>query len=476
MKVLIKNMRVVVILLFSLLITSCEGWLNVSPKSEVKYDDLFSYKNGFKDQLTGIYTALCSDNLYGANLTFGMADALGQQYVWTQEAGIYYHLHRFEYDDATSQNIINAVWESMYKDIANINILLEGIKEYDGVLSETESDVFKGEAYGMRAFLHFDLLRWFGKSFLSGAQDAAIPYVRGVSKNVTPLSTVTESIDLVIEDLTHALKLLKVDPIKTGKASTEFLGVREFHLNYYAVCALLARAYLYKNDKANALKYAREIIDSNKFPWVVSSNVTTNTRSSRDGIFKSECIFMLNNTRLKSLTERFLKEGESNTVGNLLIMSPEVCAEIFETNLYGFDWRYNYYFETLLGYYLGSSKLWQTSSTYNDCQPLLRISEMWLIAAECATSKKEAIDCINILRKHRGFDDSSLLSEENITDENLKSIIGKEYRKEFIGEGQWFLFCKRNDLNQIPNVSVPFSKKYYVLPMPDLEKQYGGRK
>ena len=77
MKVLIKNMRVIVILLFSLLITSCEGWLNVSPKSEVKYDDLFSYKNGFKDQLTGVYTALCSDNLYGANLTFGMADALG---------------------------------------------------------------------------------------------------------------------------------------------------------------------------------------------------------------------------------------------------------------------------------------------------------------------------------------------------------------------------------------------------------------
>ena len=128
MKVLIKNMRVVVILLFSLFITSCEGWLNVSPKSEVKYDDLFSYKNGFKDQLTGIYTALCSDNLYGANLTFGMADALGQQYVWTQEAGIYYHLHRFEYDDATSQNIINAVWESMYKDIANIIFIIFFIK------------------------------------------------------------------------------------------------------------------------------------------------------------------------------------------------------------------------------------------------------------------------------------------------------------------------------------------------------------
>jgi len=464
------------ILFLSLLSISCQDWLDVSPKSEVKYDDLFSYKNGFKDQLTGIYTALCADNLYGANLTFGMADALGQQYVWKQEAGTYYHLHRFEYENTTSRGVINNVWSSMYNAIANINIFLQGIDEHRGVLSEVEENVYEGEAYALRAFLHFDLLRWFGKSYVSGAGEKAIPYVKGVSKEVTLLSTVSECIDLVIEDLKRALDLLAVDPIKTGDSATDFLGTRDFHFNYYATCALLARAYLYKNDKSNALRCAHEVIESNKYPWVESTNVTTNTRETRDGIFKSECIFTLNNTRLKSLTERFLKEGESNTVGNLLIMSPEVCAEIFETNLYGFDWRYNYYFETLSSYYLGSTKLWQFSSNYNNRQPLLRISEMWLIAAECAATKKDAVNCINTLRRHRGFDEGGMLAEEGTTDVMLKTIIGKEYRKEFIGEGQWFLYCKRLDIEEIPNVTVPFSKGFYILPMPDQEKEYGSRK
>ena len=101
------------IALFSLLCCSCHDWLDVSPESEVKYDDLFSYKNGFKDQLTGVYTALCSENLYGAHLSYGMMDALGQQYVWEQETGSYYYLYRFEYNNSTSISIIDGVWNML---------------------------------------------------------------------------------------------------------------------------------------------------------------------------------------------------------------------------------------------------------------------------------------------------------------------------------------------------------------------------
>ena len=48
---------------------------------------------------------------------------------------------------------------------------------------------------------------------------------------------------------------------------------------------------------------------------------------------------------------------------------------------------------------------------------------------------------------------------------NYETAIGKEYRKEFIGEGQWFFYCKRTDQATLPNVQVPFSKAYYVLPI-----------
>lgn len=457
-----------------LLCTSCQDWLDVSPESQVKYDDLFSTKSGFKDQLTGIYTALCEEDLYGAHLTFGMVDALGQQYVWKQEAGYYYYLYRFEYQNSTSESIISSVWSNMYNAIANVNIFLKGIDEHRGVLTESEERIYEGEAYALRAFLHFDLLRLFGKSYETGANEKAIPYVTSISKEVTSLSTVAEVVDLVLEDLSRAAELLQNDPLKTGAATTTFLGTREWHFNYYAVQALRARAYIYKNDKTNALKYAQEVIDSGKFPWVESDKVTTSTRETRDGIFKSECVFTLNNRSLKSLTETYLQESSSNSVGNLLIISPEVRDEIFEISLYGFDWRYNYYFEQMDGNYYGSTKLWQVSKDYNNQQPLIRASEMWLIAAECTTSKADALNYLNTLRQHRGFDSTNDLTEDNTTDEQLQDVIGKEYRKEFIGEGQWFFYCKRKNAD-LPDVTVPFSKAYYVLPMPDQEKEYGNR-
>ena len=472
----IKN--ILGILFFSLLSVSCQEWLDVSPSTEVKYDDLFSYRNGFKDQLTGVYTALCAEELYGAHLSFGMLDALGQQYCWLQYSdGIYYYLNSYVYDNSKSQGVISDIWSNMYNTIANVNILLQGIEDHRGVLADDEEKIYEGEAYALRAFLHFDLLRLFGKSYVAGAGEKAIPYVSKISKQVPPLSMVSEVLDSVIMDLEKAAYLLENDPVRTGEATTSFLGTRSFHFNYYAVRALLARVYLYKNDKVNALKNATEVILSHKYPWVEKSQVATTTRESRDGIFLPECIFMLNNTKLETITEKYLKPSKNNG-SDLLVSYNAVIDEIFESSLYGgTDWRYIYYFESVDWWSWGSTKLWQVSSGYNNRQPLIRISEMYLIAAECAGSKKEALEYFNTLRQHRGFAVADDLKEDT-TDEQLQAAIAKEYHKEFIGEGQWFLYCKRLDQETLSDdvyMPVPFSKDYYVLPMPDQEVEYGNR-
>lgn len=142
--------------------------------------------------------------------------------------------------------------------------------------------------------------------------------------------TVSDVLDKIIADLKEASKLLENDPIKTGSTTTDFIGTRKWHLNYYAVRALMARVYMYKNDKENALACAKEVIDSEKFPWVSNDKVTTTSRDTRDGLFKSECIFMLNNRSLKTLTEKYMKEGTSYGSGNILHVSPEVKDDILK--------------------------------------------------------------------------------------------------------------------------------------------------
>ncbi len=462
-----------------LMFSSCENWLAVSPESEVKYDDLYSNKNGFKDQLTGIYTSMCSEELYGAHLTYGMMDALGQQYTWKIQAGNYYYLHRFEYDNPLSVSIIHSVWSQMYNSIANINILLKAIDEYGDILSPAEKDIYKGEALALRAYLHFDILRMFGKSYKVGENSVSIPYVKSISKKVTSPSTVSEVLEFAKQDLETAKRLLQVDPILTGDVSTEFLGNRSYHLNYYAVCAELARVCLYKNDSKEALENAVTVIESGKFPWVTRDKVSTSTREERDGVFVSEGIFILNNMRLKTLTNKYLREGQSDNQFNVLISKPEVIDEIFESSLYGgFDWRYVYFFENIAGTYKANTKLWQMDmmpDTYRNKQPLLKISEMYLIAAECEPEKEKAIAYLNKLRQNRGISQDYDLKND-ISVEMFKQAIEKEYRKEFVSEGQWFFYCKRNDKEELPNVSVPFSKSYYVLPIPQQEEEYGNHK
>ena len=60
-----------IILSLFLALTACNDWLNVSPKTDMKAEDLFSTEAGFRDALIGVYALMATDNLYGKNLSFG---------------------------------------------------------------------------------------------------------------------------------------------------------------------------------------------------------------------------------------------------------------------------------------------------------------------------------------------------------------------------------------------------------------------
>lgn len=64
--------------LFSVL-TSCENWFDVSPKVEIKEDDLFKNEDGYFDALVGVYSLMASENLYGKNMTNGVYGCVGTE-------------------------------------------------------------------------------------------------------------------------------------------------------------------------------------------------------------------------------------------------------------------------------------------------------------------------------------------------------------------------------------------------------------
>src|SRR5437763_3910709 len=109
------------------------------------------------------------------------------------------------------------IWNSMYVCIANLNNLLAAIDSRQSVFTGNNYQLVKGEALGLRAYLHFDLLRLFAPSpAQSGLNSQAIPYVTKLSPYTVPTSTTGEVLDACLSDLTVAKSLLLDQDLTTS--------------------------------------------------------------------------------------------------------------------------------------------------------------------------------------------------------------------------------------------------------------------
>ncbi|MFR7822922.1 MAG: RagB/SusD family nutrient uptake outer membrane protein [Odoribacter splanchnicus] len=99
--------------------------------------------------------------------------------------------------------------------------------------------------------------------------------------------------------------------------------------------------------------------------------------------------------------------------------------------------------------------------------PLIRMSEMYLIAVECC-KLGEASVYLNTFRNARNCNSLAL------TEDNRINILANEYKKEMLGEGQLFFFYKRQEMVNIPDGNQATGTKNveltkYVVPLPESE-------
>jgi hypothetical protein len=95
------------------------------------------------------------------------------------------------------------------------------------------------------------------------------------------------------------------------------------------------------------------------------------------------------------------------------------------------------------------------------------LSEVYLIAAECASSADEELSYINTLRMHRNCQNLG-------TGADLDQALTNEFAREMIGEGQLFFFYKRRAMTSLisgyeAGATYEMSKSNYVWPIPQSE-------
>lgn len=468
-------------LVVTVFFASCDDWLEVSPKTQIYEKTQMSRESGFRSQLTGVYTRMCSSALYGQTLTIGMVETLSQNYDIKTNNTTYREFASYNYGNSACESAITAVWSNMYNCITNLNAVINEIDNVDsGIFTGNNYYMCKGEAYGLRAFLHFDLMRLFAQAPAMSATAPGVPYVREYGVDITPQEDVSTTMGYIISDLLTAKECLEHDSLKAAAKPHSFLNSRACYFNYYACVATLARAYMWMGDTENARKYAEEIVDvvegdteSKPFSWTDPAMLATGmAETSLDPIFSTEHLFQLKMDGWEDIANRWLSDEAGP---NVLKPGNEKTDDIFEVNRgYGNDYRrldgVSY---TIVGDEYYPRKLWYVEgSSYSGLLPLIRMTEMFYILAECLkdTNSERAVELLNEVRQHRNITDelSATLSADLIQNE-----IYKEYRKEFLQEGQLFYYYKRLNAATIPGASATPGKSVYVLPIPSSEEEYG---
>jgi len=459
-----------VVLVSGLTMSSCKKWIDVAPKTQIESNRFLSNQQGYVEALGGVYLKMVGTTMYGKELTFGLVDILGSSYT-TNGTTAYRTAFSGNYQDQAVLNIVTNIFSNSYNAIANLNNILEQIDKADRSLFDPgQYELIKGEALGLRAFLHFDLLRLHTKSYKDGgAKSLGIPYVTSYSGQVTPRLTVEATIEKIIADLNAAELLLKDELISKGPAATAFgttFDLRKERFNYYAVKATKARAYLWAQNNEQALTEAESLISvaATKFPFVALTSLTA-ADPNKNKVFTTEQIFGLTNDKLQQSYVQVL--DSSVRTGQLQYINASRVTQQFEGIIT--DIRLQYMIKQVGSQYY-YTKLHQPQVSRR--MPLAKIPEMYYIAAECLreTQPAKAIGYLNTVRRARGItaDLSQTLSSSQILSE-----IEKEYRKEFTNEGQIFFYHKRQNSSAIVGITGAYSSTRYVLPLPQQEIDFG---
>ena len=467
--------RGVGLLLLALILSACNSWLDVQPRSQVEDSELFETESGFKEALAGVYSSMVSSKTYAKELTFGFMGVLGREWDYFSQSQ-YEDADIYNYEATYPTNYISGIWANNYSGITNVNNLLAHIDDHRNVFSPDNYNVIKGEALALRAFLHFDLLRCFGVSYAVNPDQPSIPYCTALSYRVFPQLTVRQVAEKVLEDLAAAEALLKdSDPIKTGREITEsvdngYLLDRQIHLNYYAVKGLQARVYMWTGQYAEALAAADEVIASEKFPWATG----TALQAGSDRSFATEQLFALNNLTLKAdIADVYFSEGTSNSFA----ITRDRLLEYYDRATR--DYRYTFSFKNGTGSLASNRYLRKFDEAsggefYNNKMPLMRVVEMFLIRSEVQYRQGDADKALATLNDVRVARNLTRLTRQ--PDDFLLELI-REYRREFLGEGQLFFLYKRLNRTEIlyyPEVDA-VAEKLYTFPLPISETEAAER-
>ena len=408
-----KKLNIYIALLLAIVsFSACDDYLDVKPKDRV----IPETAEDFRALITSAYSGVPADKM---RITFRTDELKLDNSAWDL-SGV---KDIFLWNDVNyAANTLEFSYQSFYKVIMYTNhIIDEGVDATKGSVDEINQIV--GEAYLLRALMHFNLVNQYAKPYnaSTASSDQGIPLSLEIDTEAEYFpNTVEEVYKQITSDIDAAMAKINVDSYETGL---------NYRFSKIAALALKSRVYLYMGEFAIAKDAALDALDINSDlqDLVADASLAPHKYDAVESILALERVFY---TEIESAS----------------LVSDKLLALYNQTN----DLRFGLYFSDNGG---GDFKPNKGTESSSNCS--FRNAEMYLTIAECAVQADDldqARSYLNQLKAKRllvDFYNTEVARIANLNKAELIAEIANERFREFAFEGQRWFDLRRTTQEQI---------------------------
>jgi starch-binding outer membrane protein, SusD/RagB family len=355
-----------------LVLPSCsDSFLDVNPEASLSTDMAIGNVADARVALSGVYDGMQSTAFYYGRNFVVIPDIAGDDVkVSTQNSGRF--LTHYNFSTIPSDGFLTDFWNRAWNTINRANNIVNKIGNItDG--TEADRNQILGEALTLRALAHFDLARIFATPYAVNANALAIPYMEEAKISSPTRETNQVVYGKIVTDLNNAIGLMTLNRPATFVSKN-------------AAKALLARVYLYMENFDMAAQTAIDVINTGGYTLMTNANYVAgwSAATTTESIF-SLAMSNIDYSATDALGYIYIERGYGD-----LLPTDEIKDLIKNAGntAPGADVRFTAFFkdEGAKGLYINKYP-GRGGQSGLDNTPVIRLSEMYLIAAEALVRK-----------------------------------------------------------------------------------------
>ena len=257
-----SHISIIIAIGISIGLSSCAKFLEEDPKDILSTQNFYENELDARQAMNGTYRYLTDEYVTGHG-TKQISTDLTKRADWDEGGGLR------NYKFGADNDYITQMWQHHYTAIKNCNSVIDNVTEHQDRINNWERYV--AEARGVRAYLYFDLVRWFGD----------VPLVLKETKSLNDLKVARSPQKQVFEQIIADFSYAMAHVAEKGDTNN---GYQYGRISKDACRGFLAKVHLWLASVATrdgreivgsaaenytkAMNYAKEVIQSGRYQLV----------------------------------------------------------------------------------------------------------------------------------------------------------------------------------------------------------------